>query len=517
MEKWNVIIEALQPISIAAMPDREAHWDTTLIIPGSTLRGAIAEEWKNRVGFDHALTHQLFQKGIWRDALSKGTKLVTADLFYSKQTQEKKSVLSDYIRHPLTNFLKHKNDSLLPSEQGFFNDHLVINQAVSISISPTRNAVRHGRLYSLSAIAEGSLFTTRVTLPREALQLLNEKGQGDDISFTCYIGKKRSSGYGKVKIIFQEIKSNKNQMSQDLLKRIEKYNRELGNQEFVNGTWYVALISISPMILLDRFLRYTTEIDWETHICRKIDENKTLQKLFDQKGELVVSWGTSSVRHGWNSAWNTPKQAEWVLNPGTIHLLKFTNLTTEEKEAIIDLLLLLEENGVGERIEEGFGQVVVSGCFGKELNLDESTIEMKFHNNRVFEKATDSRSVSINSQTVEFDNNEVLEKAQQFAEKIRSIIKKSQLYELQQYTAEEIVEQICDQKLDCYIEKRLKRRARNGWKSKIEFDSKNEAVGQHLRNIVNEWKELYGYKKAGEKTKDFLRYIIGYYDIYHYA
>lgn len=510
MEKWSVTIEALQPISIAAMPDRETHWETTIIIPGSTLRGAVAEEWKNRIGFDHSLTSQLFQKGVWRDALPKGTKLVTADLFYSKQTQKEESILTHYTHKQLTSLRKNNDDTLLPKEQGFFNDQLVMNQAVSISISPSRNTARHGRLYSLSAIAEGTVFTTHVRLPREALQLLNEE-EGDDISFTCYIGKKRSSGYGKVKITFQEIKMDKNEMRQEMINKIKDYNMRLGNEQFLNGTWYIMLVSISPMILLDRFLRYTAEIDWETHICVTAEQNKVFQKLLSQEKHFIASLGASAVHHGWNSAWNMPKQAEWVLKPGTIHLFKFTHLTQEEQEILVDLFIDLEQNGIGERREEGFGQVCV--WIDEQIAADTNEIKMEFNEDVL--KGTEQLASDTSTIKTEF-NDDVLEKAEQFAEKIKNIIKKSQLYELQQYKEDEIVEQICGTKLDCYMEKRLNRKAKNGWKNKIEFDGTYETVGQHLRNIVSEWKESSLNEKAGKKAKDFLRYIIGYYDIYRH-
>jgi CRISPR-associated Csx10 family RAMP protein len=492
MEKWHVTIEAMQPLSIAAVPDRESHWDTTIIIPGSTLRGAVAEEWKNRVGFEHSLTSRLFEEGRWRDAYPKGTTLATADLFYSKKTNKVKSILLDYVKNQLTSLRIDENDSLLPVEQGYSNSNLVLNQSVGIAISPTRNATIHGRLYSLSAIAEGTIFTADLSLPREALQLLNESDGQDTITFTCYIGKKRSSGYGKVKITFQEVKKDYEQLREDLLKRIKTYNlKYLENNEFDKGKWYISFISTSPMILLDRFLRYTSSLDWEIHICEETEKSEQLKKIFKEKGALIASWGTSSIRHGWNNAWNVPKQAEWVLTPGTIHLFKFTNLEAEEQNLLVDLFLQLEETGIGERREEGFGQIVVN-----KLNEDIHT-----------------ESATVQEEDM-FDSNELLEKAKQFALAIERSIKKSQLYQLLQYTDNEIVKEICEQHEERYIEKRLQRNSRNGWKETVDYNGKEDKIGCHLRYIVDEWQKNDGYKKAGEKARKFLQYVIGYYDIH---
>lgn len=77
--------------------------------------------------------------------------------------------------------------------------------------------------------------------------------------------------------------------------------------------------------------------------------------------ELVRCYSAAETRGGWNLAWGLPKDTELAVRAGSVFLyympeaLEFSNW--------LEALRALEENGVGERRQEGYGQVLACDPF----------------------------------------------------------------------------------------------------------------------------------------------------------
>src|SRR5690606_18900241 len=127
-----------------------------------------AERWKYVQGFDHPLTKTLFQQGIFRDAYPINTEFYPAYMRKYKNDENKVvEILTDYIKNKEIK-LYEGNEQLI--ETSPFSSNVTVEQTVGITISHTRESVKHGRLYSLNALAEGTIFNTTALIDENALK-----------------------------------------------------------------------------------------------------------------------------------------------------------------------------------------------------------------------------------------------------------------------------------------------------------------------------------------------------------
>jgi CRISPR-associated protein Csx10 len=82
--------------------------------------------------------------------------------------------------------------------------------------------------------------------------------------------------------------------------------------------------------------------------------------LDDSDLQLHAAYSSYDYRSGWNAAWGLMKDVELVTNRGAVYLFSTPSLETWKP-----LLKELEHRGVGERTQEGFGQVQVCSDFHK--------------------------------------------------------------------------------------------------------------------------------------------------------
>jgi CRISPR-associated protein Csx10 len=80
-----------------------------------------------------------------------------------------------------------------------------------------------------------------------------------------------------------------------------------------------------------------------------------------QGAVLVRSYAAMEHRGGWNSAWGLPKDTEPAVRAGGVYLYQVPNDT--DLSGRLEALRALEKSGVGERRQEGFGQVRVCDPF----------------------------------------------------------------------------------------------------------------------------------------------------------
>ena len=74
--------------------------------------------------------------------------------------------------------------------------------------------------------------------------------------------------------------------------------------------------------------------------------------------ELIRSFASYDYVSGWNAKWKLPKEIDLVTRVGSVFVFR-----TSDIEKWIPVLKTLEKNGVGNRREEGFGQVLICDPF----------------------------------------------------------------------------------------------------------------------------------------------------------
>lgn len=327
MTVWDVTFTALQPISIAHQVNAQSQWATTNFIPGSTWRGAVAEHWKYAVGFEHPLAQTLIDVCIFHDAHELQTQFTPVYFKAEKGAWDNVvNVLQPYIEND--EFVIKSNDRVL-MEQNPFKTAVVENAAIGIEMSRTRESTVQGKLYSMTSIAEGTQFTTTALIPEEVMAQLAPEHE-----LTVYIGKKRFSGYGQTRITFT---------------KREAKPQTLKTYKTKDGKTAIAFAAKSATILYDAYLRPTQTIEWAAHIAPLLPSSLQLKPVHEE------TWGVGAVRSGWQQLWNAPKTDEHVLAAGATYIVTFEQATDEQ---LRELLTIIEEQGIGERVQEGFGQFV---------------------------------------------------------------------------------------------------------------------------------------------------------------
>jgi CRISPR-associated protein Csx10 len=173
---------------------------------------------------------------------------------------------------------------------------------------------------------------------------------------TFRLGGSTSRGLGQV-IMEAKLKP----LSHDISQRIEGFDRELKQRWQL---WSV-LHSGGKSPLDERsFFTVTLQSDailsenWRRTTVFSAEMLRSMAVVSDDTLKLEVAYSSYDYRSGWNSAWGLMKDVELITNRGAVYLF-----STENLPAWTEALARLEINGIGDRCEEGFGQISICNSF----------------------------------------------------------------------------------------------------------------------------------------------------------
>ena len=96
----------------------------------------------------------------------------------------------------------------------------------------------------------------------------------------------------------------------------------------------------------------------------------------DTSVELIRSFASYDYAGGWNAAWGLPKETELITKMGSLFLFH-----TPDIDSWIPALKTLESKGIGNRCEEGFGQILICDPFHlrmrKQVKLESTPLKSK--------------------------------------------------------------------------------------------------------------------------------------------
>lgn len=227
--------------------------------------------------------------------------------------------------------------------KGFIKDKTLEEYKVERSISThtsinysTRTA-KSGSLFQIDAIKRGETFWG----------IIDDKGSNLlEIGKTIYIGKYSSNGFGKIKIT--KISDYK---TKDIKNRIDKFNKKFSLDK---NKLYASILFLSDAKIFEQQLTsepLTTEdykSQWKQCIFGDCDIFK-IEKVFAQNF-LYGGYDTSRTENNWQ------KEPEVHTQMGSSILVSFDK--SQEGKAI-EALKAIEDDGIGEDINAGFGQVEV--------------------------------------------------------------------------------------------------------------------------------------------------------------
>lgn len=232
-----------------------------------------------------------------------------------------------------------------------------------VGINRRRSTAQEQVLYSIEAISEKkkvkqewqpSLFSSSIYLEdAELAELLKQYLNSDHLR----LGGSASRGLGKVEIQAEVKDYQANTDSRidtfniALRKRWQKWDSIFGNPQkpFPEGHQFFTLDLQSDAILTEQWRR-TTVIS-PAMLC-------AMARIVDADLQIHATYSSYDYRSGWNAAWGLMKDVELVTSRGAVYLF-----STPRLENWKPALKELEHRGVGERTQEGFGQVQVCSEF----------------------------------------------------------------------------------------------------------------------------------------------------------
>ncbi|MCG5057187.1 MAG: CRISPR-associated RAMP protein Csx10 [Limnoraphis sp. WC205] len=399
MNRIQLEIEALSPLAIGRHKPGGSISEAQDYIPGSVIRGAFAsvllqpnQQPEPNDDF-HALflneNSAIFQNAYPANPPKNHTKIDTvlvlpATVLSSKAKSGFKPKNNGVFDTLIDRFCAEdygqlydpncpKNSDRVDNFSGFYckiNDKyhpLSANKRLltRVGINRKRATAEESILYSIEVLNESQPKKEKPSIYRGAILVPDKELAGKLLGFinshseSIRLGGSTSRGLGKVKIqaeLLEKLDSVKERIHQfnDKLKERWQLWGSLfspASGKYSQEKTYFTLDLQSDAILTEKWRR-TTVIS-EAML-------KEFTTVYDSSLQLEVAYSSYDYYSGWNAAWGLMKDVELVTNKGGVYLFSISKTKTE---TWFPALKTLESKGVGERTNEGFGQVQICNEF----------------------------------------------------------------------------------------------------------------------------------------------------------
>lgn len=239
------------------------------------------------------------------------------------------------------------------------------------AILPTLQSTAPGNLYSREALEEGQHLAGWLFVDEEIEGWMQEKlgeGEGEGIVSTgeeFYVGAARTAGFGRVRVVNCEEAAGVWQgLTGDFDNRLDTFAQQL--PQSVSEEWTFAPVTLlTDTILLDAHLRHASALTLAVLENYRLLESRietSAPPSWPQGMELFVAAARTRRVAGWNTAdrGKRPRSDDWAVAAGSVFVLA---APPAQQEALRRACGWLEENGIGERREDGYGQVLVAHPF----------------------------------------------------------------------------------------------------------------------------------------------------------
>lgn len=336
-------------------------YETISWIPGSTIRGAIANQIKSMnptIAQKLLLNRQLKSSFFYPISIDKHSSITNVDTpkpipKTMKQCKKNPGWVSDDLHHGYQSVLipeikallrgNYENESkcLKCSERLISVPGYYTQKGISIYNRKIQTRIAIDRY--LNSAREGALFSYESIIPKDSKSSLMYIGEIeisnlDDTTLECInkiqklnVGGKTSVGYGDFKCNFVETLNQKKNNIDMISKRIEQFNQLLEHSE--NEKIFFFLTLTSPL-----------STGYET-------VETVLSSALKFECERVYQYADTSYYGGWNRFVGIDRNLEIAFNPGSVFIFS-THKTIGE---LAEKLSNLQQKGIGQKTFEGFG------------------------------------------------------------------------------------------------------------------------------------------------------------------
>jgi CRISPR-associated protein Csx10 len=243
-----------------------------------------------------------------------------------------------------------------------------------VAINRVRMTAEEGQLYSVQAIDEGTTFVGLAEINEARLQTVQNW-----IGEIGRLGGRTSRGFGRVRVQAQKVTS-----GSTVRERLKSFNDNL--RKFEGDLSAIALDHSQPdeaifftINLHADALLYTLEgiptLKLNVGMLHEafdalLMEQERKAGLLEQLALRFVAQHTTPKRvSGWQTLWQLPKEVSLASRMGGFYVFAAdTGRDNSRQEFLISLLERLEAVGIGEKREDGYGQIVICDPFHLEVN-----------------------------------------------------------------------------------------------------------------------------------------------------
>jgi len=221
-------------------------------------------------------------------------------------------------------------------------------------IDYTTRTAAQGIFYSREVLLENSTFSGVCQVSNTALanwkSFVNKAVESDQIR----VGNNRSRGLGLVKLNLGESVAEKREALEARVRKFNDFLRKKVQADAVDlqNLLYVPITLTSDAILYDNLLRPQLGLD-QDYLSNRLG--------FANSQAVLQITGVRRIT-GWSTVWRMPKVDDLAIVMGSAFVITFR----EDSPQIFDKLWSLQNEGIGSRRTEGFGQLRVASEFHYE-------------------------------------------------------------------------------------------------------------------------------------------------------
>lgn len=337
-------ITTLSPVLLSERAGDLNTTDTRLYIPGTTIRGLLANRLINKLALNESNAHlnPLFKTCFIEDKLSisfaypfkkdkiftpfpqnlqseKGNKYETNDIFYNNSKNTKANSGFVYIDNS-------EIEKTKISTRAYFHG----------TRDDRKGKNTDGAIFYYDSIEPNEHFLATITAPEE---VLNDLQKITESAFEGRIGRSKTSQYGKVKIEW-----------------IDNVAQEPNDLEGENE---ITLVVLSPLILLNQYGGAEPTIELL---------KEYLKQKFNADFEILNQVCRNTKVDYFNSQWGCKSQTYRAFNEGSAFHIKFSGTIEENLQ---NTLLDIEKFGIGEYTQMGYGRVKFIKTFDNVIKIEE--------------------------------------------------------------------------------------------------------------------------------------------------
>lgn len=218
--------------------------------------------------------------------------------------------------------------------------------AAAAESPPSRGVVASGQLYSLEALEPGQTFAGVIDGPDGVIGILRDLAAGvaGDPTTTLSVGQGRSRGLGQVLVAdVSDVRARERDLAQ-CREQAEAFTRAAGGD---GATVLLPVTLAADALLRDRFLL----------ACASGDPRETLGRYRrDVPAAMSLAAAFQSTRWigGWDELRRLPRRPQLAVAQGSVWVY---TVPRAEADRAIAWWLDVERRGIGDRRNEGYGQV----------------------------------------------------------------------------------------------------------------------------------------------------------------